>query len=240
MNYIFSDFDGTLTDYGHLGADFVSTLETINHYNHELIVVSGRSLSWGHFLLTHFPMNYCVMEGGGVVMWKDKDDRIRHHSLCTVEELGKLRELFEKIKATPLGVHLSDDSYGRLADRAFELDGSAVNKEIEQYLIKHKANYYLSTVHINFWYGNFDKYIGIKYLVEEILKHDIEKVKKGCLYFGDGMNDVPVFDQFSQSIGVSNLAKVTIPPKVILKGEDNREIFGVKNFLQGYFSQKLN
>ena len=57
MKVIFSDFDGTLTvASGKLGASFFELLELIEQNQAELVVVSGRSLSWGHFLLTHFPI----------------------------------------------------------------------------------------------------------------------------------------------------------------------------------------
>ena len=56
MKIIFSDFDGTLTNNGKLGAVFFDLLELIESRHSELVIVSGRSISWGHFLLTHFPL----------------------------------------------------------------------------------------------------------------------------------------------------------------------------------------
>ena len=64
----FSDFDGTLTLDGHLTREFFDVVDFIKKHGHELVIVSGRSLSWGHFFLTHFPFNACIMEGGGVIL----------------------------------------------------------------------------------------------------------------------------------------------------------------------------
>ena len=51
----FSDFDGTLTKEGReLTREFFDILDLIAKHDHELVIVSGRSLSWGHFFLTHY------------------------------------------------------------------------------------------------------------------------------------------------------------------------------------------
>ena len=73
----YSDFDGTLTKEGReLTREFFDILDLIAKYNHELVIVSGRSLSWGHFFLTHFPLRACIMEGGGVVLYLDDNGEI--------------------------------------------------------------------------------------------------------------------------------------------------------------------
>ncbi len=76
MKIVFSDFDGTLTNNGKLGAIFFDLLNIIEKGNSELVIVSGRSLSWGHFLLTHFPLKRVIMEGGGVIVSKSKEGYI--------------------------------------------------------------------------------------------------------------------------------------------------------------------
>src|SRR5690606_35812046 len=70
----FSDFDGTLTVEGSgLTRDFFEIIDHIHKHGHELVIVSGRSLSWGHFFLTHFPLKACIMEGGGVISYINED-----------------------------------------------------------------------------------------------------------------------------------------------------------------------
>ena len=56
MKIVFSDFDGTLTNEKMLGSQIFDILDLTAKNNCELVVVSGRSVSWGHFLLTHFQL----------------------------------------------------------------------------------------------------------------------------------------------------------------------------------------
>src|SRR5690606_33442866 len=117
----FSDFDGTLTVKGSgLTPEFFEIIQLINKNNHELVIVSGRSLSWGHFLLTHFPMKACIMEGGGVITYKDKDGEIQNEPLVSEEELNRLRDFTPNLSHHYPHVPLSADSFGRLSDRAIE------------------------------------------------------------------------------------------------------------------------
>ena len=74
---IFSDFDGTLTDGDLLGPVFFDVLNECNRLGLPLVIVSGRALSWGHFLLTHLPLSFAIMEGGGVVIEKKNKDLIK-------------------------------------------------------------------------------------------------------------------------------------------------------------------
>ncbi len=50
---VLSDFDGTLTEHTELTPKFFEILELLKASNIPLLIVTGRSLSWAHFLLTH-------------------------------------------------------------------------------------------------------------------------------------------------------------------------------------------
>ena len=120
MKTVFSDFDGTLTNNGHLGAVFFDILDLIQENNSELVIVSGRSLSWGHFFLTHFPVKFVIMEGGGVILSRNKEGQIREVNLVTDAEIDKLEELTQQlVKEVPECI-MSADSFGRRTDRAIE------------------------------------------------------------------------------------------------------------------------
>lgn len=113
---IFSDFDGTLTSDGELGAVF-DILKSISVNESELVIVSGRSLSWGHFLLTHFPLNFVIMEGGGVIIYKDEKHLLHEHCLISPENVTRLADFTLKLKQKFPNLPLSLDSYGRKTDR---------------------------------------------------------------------------------------------------------------------------
>ncbi len=232
----FSDFDGTLTlEKRELTRDFFEIIDLIHKHGHELVIVSGRSISWGHFLLTHFPLKACIMEGGGVVLYIDKHGEIAEEPLVSVKELDRLRHFTSEIKHHYPHVPLSADSFGRLTDRAieFHLMEQAWVDQVMNFMDQEKINYSKSNVHINFWCGEISKYLGVK--------HFLEKYRQGiqeqdCWFFGDAPNDQSMFELFHNSVGVSNikhcLHRLTHKPRIILEGEENAGPKGVLNFIQ--------
>jgi hydroxymethylpyrimidine pyrophosphatase-like HAD family hydrolase len=62
----------------------------------------------------------------------------------------------------------------------------------------------LSSVHVNAWFGSFDKAAGFKHF----LAQGIVSVKwDDWLFIGDSPNDEPLFAAFKRSVGVANLKK---------------------------------
>src|SRR3990167_8743657 len=95
----FSDFDGTLTKEGReLTREFFDILDLIHKNNNELVIVSGRSLSWGHFFLTHFPLRACIMEGGGVILYKNENGEINQKPLIPQKEIEALAAFTQNLQ----------------------------------------------------------------------------------------------------------------------------------------------
>lgn len=236
----FSDFDGTLTmEKRELTRDFFEIMELIKTKNHELVIVSGRSLSWGHFFLTHFPLHSCIMEGGGVVLSLDDRGEIVQKPLVSQAELDRLEEFTQKLTKKFPNIPLSADSYGRLSDRAieFNLMGEAAIDDVMKYMDEEKINYSKSNVHINFWCGNISKYLGVKYFLE----HHRPKIKSDdCWFFGDAPNDESMFELFHNSVGVSNIKhcmhRLKHKPRIILEGAENVGPKGVLNFIRKVYA----
>jgi HAD superfamily hydrolase (TIGR01484 family) len=233
----FSDFDGTLTMEGReLTPDFFHILELLKQRKQELVIVSGRSLSWGHFFLTHFPqLKACIMEGGGVILYLDSRGEIAQMPLVSQQEIDHLAHFTTLLKNHFPHVPLSADSFGRLTDRAIEfhlMDPEWI-KEVIQFMDQHQINYSRSNVHINFWAGEISKYLGVKHF----LQHFRPKHKEtDCWFFGDAPNDQSMFEFFHNSVGVSNikhcLGRLSHKPRIILEGEENAGPKGVLNFIK--------
>jgi HAD superfamily hydrolase (TIGR01484 family) len=232
----FSDFDGTLTVEGQgLTREFFDIMEIIKTKKHELIIVSGRSLSWGHFFLTHFPLKACIMEGGGVILTLNEKGEIIEEPLISQAEIDQLEAFTTLLKHHFPHVPLSADSFGRLTDRAIEFHHMEPQwiQDVMDFMDLHKINYSKSNVHINFWVGNISKYIGVK---EYMAKFRPELKEEQCWFFGDAPNDQSMFELFHNSVGVSNirhcLDRLSHKPRIILEGEENAGAKGVLNFIR--------
>jgi len=231
---IFSDFDGTLTYKEGLSPVFFEILSLLEKKNIPLVIVTGRSLSWGHFLLTHFPfLQEIIVEGGGAIVSRN-GKFIKEENLVSDEDIKRLADFVTVFKKEFPSINLSVDSFGRRTDRAVELhdlqDGVLFH-HIEDFLRDHNINFSTSNVHLNFWCGEVSKYMAVDHYLKQksVLETD-------CIFFGDSLNDQAMFKSFHHSVGVSNIKMVLdqmqYRPTEILVGDENIGPFGVLNYLK--------
>jgi HAD superfamily hydrolase (TIGR01484 family) len=243
MKLVFSDFDGTLTNNGKLGAVFFDLLDIIQKNNSELIIVSGRSVSWGHFLVTHFPLKHVIMEGGGVIVSKTVEGEIKEEYMVDGKTLGDLTQVTHEIQKNHPEVILSADSLGRRSDRAVEFAQMKDEdvKKFEKYLVTNKVNFSRSNVHINFWLGDISKANAIEYYLKAYAPH---VGKEECIFYGDARNDESVFEYLDNTVGVSNIISVLDElehkPRIVLEGKENAGAHGVYNHLKDIFDQSVD
>lgn len=239
MKIVFSDFDGTLTSDGQLSTVFFDLIDLVDRNDSELIIVSGRSISWGHFLLTHFPLKYVIMEGGGVILSKSSEGIIQEENLISSEEILRLENLSKTLMLKVPECIMSVDSFGRRTDRAIEFSQMSEGDiaSLEAFLKNHKINFSRSNVHINFWIGELSKSNAASYFLGKYRPH----IKPGeCIFYGDAANDESMFKLFENTVGVSNildvLEQLEYKPRVVLEGRDNAGIYGVYHHLRETFN----
>ncbi len=231
---IFSDFDGTLTYKEGLSPIFFDILSLLENKKVPLVIVTGRSLSWGHFLLTHFPyLTDVIVEGGGAIVSRS-GKFITEKTLISEEEVKRLSDFTYEFKQAFPNISLSVDSFGRKTDRAVELhdlqDGILFH-HIEDFLTKHNISFSTSNVHLNFWCGEVSKYLAVDYFLKEKKMAEVD-----CIFFGDSLNDQAMFKSFHHSVGVANIRvvidRLKYLPKEILTGNENDGPYGVFNYLK--------
>lgn len=234
---VFSDFDGTLTWHEQLGPVFFDLLQLLKSKNIPLVIVTGRSLSWGHFLLTHFEqLEDVIVEGGGSIVSR-RGKIISENCLVSEFDLNRLKHFADQIPSR-YGFPLSADSFGRKTDRAIELYDLKANsekgEELKLSLKKENINFSTSNVHLNFWAGEISKWKAVEVFLQN------KKIDQSqCVYFGDSLNDQSMFKVFDHSVGVSNikdvLDRMEHRPRVILEGDDNVGPYGVLRYLKSIF-----
>ncbi|MDA8792646.1 HAD-IIB family hydrolase [Bacteriovoracaceae bacterium] len=234
---MFSDFDGTLTEKGMVSSKLINLINFIHLNNRELVITTGRGHAWGLFLLTHFPLDKIIVENGGVIIKKifRKDGRkvFKTYELQTKKQKDLQKVNLKKLLKKFPGIKLSDDSVFRSCDLSIDLieNKKYIHSDFFAELKKLKFSYSTSNVHVNFQIGTFDKFKAIKKFCEQ------EKVNlNSIIFFGDSLNDEPVFRHLKQTVGVSNIHERINEfkhlPQVILNGAKNKEIKGVANYLK--------
>jgi len=69
------------------------------------------------------------------------------------------------------------------------------------------ANAKISSIHVNGWFGNYDKLSMTRVMFREIFEKDLEAIKEIVIFSGDSPNDAPMFDYFPNSVGVANISQ---------------------------------
>lgn len=236
---VFSDLDGTLTHGVELGSVLFKIISLLESKKIPLIIVTGRSKSWAHFLLTHIPyLKHIISEGGGNLSWRDEAGALHDSLLVDSKEVSRLILVTDKLYEEFDDLELSADSFGRETDRAIELgwlkSDKNREKKIKDFFKKEKVTWSESSVHLNYWCGAISKYTAVSCF----LKSHTDCNEEECLYYGDALNDETMFKHFPHSVGVSNISEVLgqleFRPSVILEGSENEGPFGVFNHLSSH------
>src|SRR5207244_411122 len=65
----------------------------------------------------------------------------------------------------------------------------------------------VSSIHVNGWFGTYDKLAMTRVLLQERFGVDLDKEKRRIAFVGDSPNDQPMFACFEASIGVANVRR---------------------------------
>ena len=149
-------------------------------------------------------------------------------SLKLAERRGRLQAIGEHIlREVPGSAWASDQSY-RLADIAIDfredvppLPASAVER-IAELMREEGLTAKISSIHVNGWFGSYDKLGMTKVLLREQFGMDLESTRAEFVFVGDSPNDAPMFEFFPLSVGVANVADfagaIAHPPKYVTRG----------------------
>ncbi len=63
----------------------------------------------------------------------------------------------------------------------------------------------ISSIHVNGWFGSYDKLSTTQLFLREIFGIDLAEEKARFVFVGDSPNDAPMFGYFPYSVGVANV-----------------------------------
>jgi hypothetical protein len=79
--------------------------------------------------------------------------------------------------------------------------------EICRILREEGVQFKVSSIHVNFWQGQFDKMTGVRRFLAEEEGTPFDSIAEKAIFIGDSPNDEPLFDAFPHSIAVGNLRR---------------------------------
>ena len=110
------------------------------------------------------------------------------------------------------GAALASDQPYRESDLAIDycedvprLSGAEVDRIVEIFT-RAGATAKVSSVHVNGWFGDYDKLTMTEQALKECFGLNMDADKDAIVFVGDSPNDAPMFEYFPNAIGVANIA----------------------------------
>ncbi|WP_413558272.1 HAD-IIB family hydrolase [Bdellovibrio sp. HCB209] len=214
LQFLLTDIDDTLTDEGLLGAEAYEAMWNLHNAGIKVIPVTGRPAGWCEMIARVWPVSGIVGENGGFYFRYHGKKMHRHFFFdeqTQKNNRAKLNQLEKEILHKVPGSELASDQFCRLMDLAIDFceDVPALPKSEVQKIVdifkSHGAQAKVSSIHVNGWFGSYDKLsMSLKFLEQEF-GVSAEDAKKVCGFSGDSPNDEPMFQYFPNSFAVSNI-----------------------------------
>ena len=78
-------------------------------------------------------------------------------------------------------------------------------RKIRDIFVKAGATAKISSIHVNAWFGDYNKLEMTRIFAKEVLNLDLDQIKGSFVFCGDSPNDEPLFEYFPISCGVANV-----------------------------------
>jgi len=216
ITYLLTDIDDTITCEGRIPACAFQAMEDLNEAGIKVIPITGRPAGWCDHIARMWPVDGVVGENGAFYFVYDSHEKkmIRRYFKTDQEreqDQIKLADIRFKILQSVPGCVVSADQAYREADLAIDFaeDVSHLSQtdidRIVDIFEQHNATAKVSSIHVNGWFGSYDKLSMTKILFKEVFKTDLDTIKNKVVYIGDSPNDEPMFEYFSNSVGVANV-----------------------------------
>ena len=210
------DIDDTLTSDGALTATAFTSLERLRDAGLLVMPITGRPAGWCDHIARMWPVSAVVGENGAFAMRYDRASRklVRRFAVDAATReanRAKLAAIGREILAAVPGSALASDQAYRESDLAIDyredvgpLAPADVDRIVEL-MRRHGLTAKVSSIHVNGWFGDYDKLAMTRTLLAEDFAIDLDADRNRYVFVGDSPNDAPMFAYFPNSIGVANV-----------------------------------
>ena len=216
VRFVLADIDDTLTTDGVLTAQAYAAMERLHDAGLVVVPITGRPAGWCDHIARMWPVDGVVGENGAFWFRYDRQarrliKRFLASEKARVANRERLHTLAERILSAVPGAALASDQLYREADIAIDycedvepLAPAAVDHIVEIAQAA-GATAKVSSIHINVWFGDYDKLGMTRTLFAECFDVDLDAGREQFVFVGDSPNDAPMFDFFPIAVGVANV-----------------------------------
>jgi HAD superfamily hydrolase (TIGR01484 family) len=226
---VLTDIDDTLTRDGAIEPAALQALQQLQRARLPVIAITGRPAGWSEAFALDWPVAAIVAENGAVMLRRvgtrlqrefTQDEAVRAANLVRLKRCaGAVLEALPQAR-------LARDSGGRLTDIAvdhseFERLGQAEIDAVLSIMRAHGLKASVSSIHVNGWIGEHDKWTGARWAVQRVLGLPFDAAQ--WVYVGDSTNDQLMFEHLPLSVAVANirrfLPQLTVLPAYVTPSE---------------------
>ena len=215
---VFFDIDDTFTTHGKILPEAYHSLWSLKASGLAVVPITGRPAGWCDHIARMWPVDGVVGENGAFYFCYDQRqgkllNRYMDSEEARRENRRRLHTIKDEILASVPGAALAADQSYREADLAIDyaedvpaLEWESVEKICDIFK-RHGANCKVSSIHVNGWFGDYDKLKMTRILARERWGIDLEEKRTRFLFCGDSPNDESMFQYFPYAVGVRNLLR---------------------------------
>jgi len=225
------DIDETLTTGGRLTAEAYAAMERLKRAGRLVVPITGRPAGWCDHIARMWPVDGVVGENGAFY-FRQHDGRLQKRyqddERTRADKRARLKAIGQRVVAAVPGSALASDQAFRETDLAIDFceDVSPLPLEsaerIAGLMRAEGLTAKISSIHVNGWFGTYDKLAMARLLFAEQFSMDLDFANAQLAFAGDSPNDAPMFAFFDNSVGVANVARFAgrlgFEPKYVTRG----------------------
>jgi hypothetical protein len=216
VNTVLLDIDDTLTTDGKLTAQAYLALERLKLAGKRVVPVTGRPAGWCDHIARMWPVDAVVGENGAFYFTFASGRLHKRFHDADADRRAKrarLAGIANRILAAVPGAGLAADQPYRESDLAIDFceDVAPLPLQAAQRIAllmrEEGLAARISSIHVNGWFGDYDKLAMTKLLFAERFGVDLGQTNRATVFAGDSPNDAPMFRFFDHSVGVANVRR---------------------------------
>ena len=243
---VLTDIDETLSTHGHLTAEAYTALARLRVAGKLVIPITGRPAGWCDHIARMWPVDAVVGENGAFYMHRDAAAQklVKRYVVPDTQRVAnraRLAAIGEKILRDVPGAALASDQLYRETDLAIDfcedvppLPRASVDRIVAM-MEEEGLTAKVSSIHVNGWFGDYDKLAMTRMLLAEVFGMDLDAQRERFVFVGDSPNDAPMFAFFGNSVGVANirpfLDRIPTPPSYVTQREAGAGFVELTDFL---------
>jgi HAD superfamily hydrolase (TIGR01484 family) len=217
LKIVFTDIDDTLTTDGVIPASSYSAIWKLYKNGISVVPITGRSAGWCDYIARMWPVAGVIGENGAFYYSYNRKTKkiIRKYTISKYlqkEYRRKIEKLKKRVLLEVPNSAIASDQDFRLFDLAIDikenikpLSQNELDKIFDICASEGAINK-LSSIHVNCWFGNYNKLTCLQAFLSDTEGKTLEEMQDFIIFAGDSPNDEPLFRELQYSIGVENIS----------------------------------